>query len=176
MSLSLYDISVPGFKQMMGTVTGLLEKGAAFCQENDIEITEMIEARLHPDMRPLKHQVVYTVVFPKMTLGALKSGEFNRSERNNLPDLEFPQLQQLVQDFSKELDSIAPEDINALTENSVMINKLPDIDTPFSAPNFILSFAHPNLYFHTSTLYDILRQMGVPLAKPDILGPFRSNL
>jgi len=177
MSLSLYDISVPGFKQMMVTVDGLLDKGAAYCREKDMSLDEMIETRLHENMRPFKSQIVYCVLFPKMTLASLKSGEFYRGNRNNLPDdLDYAGLKNLVAGFAKELDEIDADDINALAGNTVMINKLPDIDKPFSAHNFILSFAHPNLYFHASTVYDILRMIGVPLAKPDILGPFRSNM
>jgi len=176
MSLSLYDISVPGFKQMMGSLDGLLNKGAEYCQATGFDLEEMLQTRFHDDMRPFQAQIIYGVMFPKMTLGALKSGEFSRAERNNLPELDYPSLKALVADFANELDQITPESINALADNSVMINKLPDVDKPFRAADFVLSFTHPNTYFHVATAYDILRMIGVPLAKPDMLGPFRSNM
>ena len=33
----------------------------------------------------------------------------------------------------------------------------------------MLSFSIPNFYFHTTTLYGILRQQGVPVGKLDYL-------
>ncbi len=177
MTLSLYDISVPGFKQVMGTANGLLDKGAAYCQENNLSLDSMLNSSLHEEMRPFRAQIVYTVTFPKMALASLKSGEFSHANRNNLPDdLTHADLKQMVADFAAELDTVRADDINALAGNTVMINKLPDVHTPFTATNFILSFLHPNIYFHVSTAYDIIRMLGVPVEKKDIIGPFRSKM
>jgi len=174
MSLSLYEISVPAFRQAMGVLDVLLDKGAAHCEANKISIEDMLNARLNDTMRPFKSQIVYSVIFPKMTLASLRSGEFSRSGRNNLPDdLEFAELKNMVEMFSKELDAVSTEEVNALAKNTVMINKLPDIDRPFMASEFVLSFTLPNLFFHVSTAYDILRMRGVPLEKRDVLGDIR---
>ena len=48
-----------------------------------------------------------------------------------------------------------------------------DMKLPFTAENFLLSFSQPNLFFHATTAYDILRHKGVPLGKRDFLGPLR---
>ncbi len=172
MTLSLYDISVPTYQQMLGSVRGILSKGAAYSSESGVSLTEMANARLHPTMKPLRSQIVYVTAFPIMVLESLKTGEFIRT--NVIPDdIDYVQMQKLVDAAIAKLDAINPEDINALKDNEVMIVKLPDIDTPFAAAEFILSFGHPNVHFHASTVYDILRMMGVPLEKRDILGAFR---
>ena len=44
---------------------------------------------------------------------------------------------------------------------------------PFTAENFVLSFSLPNLHFHATTAYDILRMKGVPLGKRDYLNGLR---
>ena len=41
---------------------------------------------------------------------------------------------------------------------------------PFTAENFLLSFAQPNFYFHAATAYDILRSKGVKIGKRDFMG------
>jgi len=41
---------------------------------------------------------------------------------------------------------------------------------PFTAENFLLSFAQPNFYFHATTAYDLLREHGLPIGKRDFLG------
>ena len=39
-----------------------------------------------------------------------------------------------------------------------------------TAEGFLLSFSLPNLHFHATTAYDILRQIGVEIGKRDFLG------
>ena len=46
-------------------------------------------------------------------------------------------------------------------------------EIPFSNENFVLSFSLPNLYFHATTAYDILRMQGVGVGKRDFLGQLR---
>jgi hypothetical protein len=46
-------------------------------------------------------------------------------------------------------------------------------EIPFTCENFIQSFALPNLYFHATTAYDILRMQGAPLGKMNFLGQMR---
>jgi hypothetical protein len=44
---------------------------------------------------------------------------------------------------------------------------------PFTAEGFLMSFSLPNLHFHATTAYDILRTKAVPLGKRDYMGPMR---
>jgi hypothetical protein len=39
---------------------------------------------------------------------------------------------------------------------------------------YLLQFTLPNVFFHVTTAYDILRQAGVPLGKADYIGGSRS--
>ena len=45
-----------------------------------------------------------------------------------------------------------------------------EMKMPFTAEGFLLSFSIPNLHFHATTAYDILRMKGVPLGKRDYMG------
>lgn len=54
--------------------------------------------------------------------------------------------------------------------------KAGDLEIPFTAENFVLSFTLPNLYFHAATIYDMLRIKGVPLGKMDFLGNMKMGL
>jgi hypothetical protein len=40
----------------------------------------------------------------------------------------------------------------------------------FDGQAYLLHFLLPNLFFHTTTSYDILHQAGVPLGKTDFIG------
>ena len=43
----------------------------------------------------------------------------------------------------------------------------------FTVENFLLSFAQPNLYFHTTAAYSIARHLGVQIGKMDFMGAVR---
>ena len=85
---------------------------------------------------------------------------------------EVPGLQALVADTVTELKKLTPESVDALSGKEIVF-EFGEIELPFAAEDFILSFALPNFYFHAVTAYDILRMRGVPLGKADFMGPIR---
>ena len=48
-----------------------------------------------------------------------------------------------------------------------------DLRLPFTAEGFLMSFSMPNLFFHATTAYDILRMKGAPLGKRDFTALWR---
>jgi hypothetical protein len=48
-------------------------------------------------------------------------------------------------------------------------------DLTFTGVDYLFQFALPNFFFHVTTAYDILRQRGLEIGKPDYLGPFGSD-
>ena len=48
--------------------------------------------------------------------------------------------------------------------------KLQDRTLNMKGQAFLLNFVTPNVYFHVTTAYAILRSKGVPVGKPDYLG------
>ena len=89
-----------------------------------------------------------------------------------LPDLDYAGYQGLINDTIAELESLSEEEVNALAGGTVIF-KMGGNEIPFTTENFVLSFAVPNLIFHATTAYDILRQRNVPLGKIDFLGSLR---
>ena len=47
------------------------------------------------------------------------------------------------------------------------------MEIPFTNENFVLGFSIPNLNFHATTAYDLLRMNGVQLSKMDYLGELK---
>ena len=54
-----------------------------------------------------------------------------------------------------------------------MVFRVRGREMPFTTDNFLLSFSLPNVYFHATTTYSILRHLGVPPGKLDYLGQLR---
>ncbi len=167
MSISLYDISVASYLQLLGGVVSVLDKGAAYCQEQGIALGEIVETRLRPDMLPFRFQLISVAHHSLGAIQAVQSGSFGPPA--GAPEYDYAGLQALIADARAQLEALTPGAINALEGNDVLF-QIGDTQLPFTASNFVLSFSHPNVYFHAATAYDILRMRGVPVGKRDFMG------
>jgi hypothetical protein len=171
MAVSLYDATVPGFRQILGGLAGVLDKGARYCAGQDIHPNDFAETRLFEDMLPLKHQILFTSVHSLGALEAARKGVF-APPRETPPPQDYPAMQKCVADALEGLSALSPDEVNAL-EGRDMVFQLGENQLPFTAETFLFSFSIPNFHFHAATAYDILRMRGVPLGKRDFLGQLR---
>lgn len=167
MALSLYEVTVPAFAQIMEAMAGVLKKGEAHAIEKGMRPDDWVGARLFADMAPLSFQVKQGAHHSVGAIEATKKGVFS-------PDLTPPpetynELKSAVASALSTLRTYRPADINAL-EGRDMRFEFRDRILPFTAENFLLSFTLPNFYFHATTAYDILRHNGVALGKRDYMG------
>jgi hypothetical protein len=170
MSISLYDSSVGTYLQIVGATAGFMAKGAKHCADNDIDLKAVVATRLYPDMANFHFQAVSVAHHSIGAIKGLQSGEFGPPV--NYADTDFAGLQALIGQSLDALKALDADSINALSGGQVTF-KLGDNQIPFTTENFILCFSLPNLYFHATTAYDILRMQGVPLGKRDFLGRMR---
>jgi len=167
MSLSLYDVSVGTYLQILGAASGFLAKGREHCEKTGIDLDQVVETRLFEDMLPFRFQVVSVA---HHSLGAIKGIEAGVFGPPGAPgDLDYVALEKLVADTRTSLEAYDREAIDALAEKDVEF-KLGDRGMPFIGRDFILSFSLPNFYFHATTAYDILRMKGVPIGKRNFMG------
>jgi len=169
MAISLYDVSVLTYLQILGATRGVLASGVEYAGDNNLDLGEVLETKLHPDMLPFSFQVNSACHHSLGAMNAIRDGEFNAPPSL---DLDYSGYQGLVDDSIAELEKLEREEVGAL-EGQPMKFKMGDFEIPFTTENFILTFSLPNFYFHATTLYDILRIAGVPLGKMDFLGEMR---
>ena len=67
------------------------------------------------------------------------------------------------------LETFKPEQIDG-TEDKDIVVKRGDKETHYKGMQFLLGHGLPNLHFHTTTTYSMLRSSGVELGKADFLG------
>ena len=166
MTISLYDATVGSFMRTLEAVGGFLEKGRAHCESSGIDLNDVVETRLHPDMLPFRFQIVSVAHHSRGALNGVQEGVF-RPPRP--ADEDYAALQQLVADAHDNLSQLSPDAVNAL-EGKDLNFELGSNRLPFVAEDFLLSFSLPNFYFHATTAYDILRMQGAPIGKRDFLG------
>jgi hypothetical protein len=170
MAISLYDVSVTSFLQILGGVSGYLDRGLSHCQDNDIDPQEIVDTRLCSDMLPFWFQIVSVAHHSLGAIDGLRKGVFSPS--SGTPPFTYVGLQKMVADTIAALETLDAAEVNAL-EGGDMLFQFGERKLPFTAEGFILSFSTPNLHFHATTAYDILRTKGVPLGKRDYMGPLR---
>jgi hypothetical protein len=170
MAASLYDISIGSYLQLLGGVSRFLDKGASFLEEKGIEPQEIVEMKLHPDMLPFQFQLKSVCHHSLGAIRGMQEGLFAPPPKT--PDLDYAGLTALVKEAEAELREQSREEIDAMAGKQVIF-RLSRGDMPFSAENFVLSFSLPNLYFHATTAYDMLRMKGAPIGKLDYLGNMR---
>lgn len=170
MAFTLYDASVANYLQIRGALGGVLEKGSSYFREKGVDLTEIIEARLAPDMLPLTYQIASVTHHSCGAIDAAKNGVFVPPKVP--PGIDYAGLQAQVKDARDELAALTPEAVNGLIGREVTF-KFNDRALPFTAEGFLMSFSLPNFFFHATTAYDILRHRGVPLGKRDFMGPLK---
>jgi hypothetical protein len=169
-AIALYDLSVANYLQTLGAVVGLLEKGLVHFTGNHVNLDEIVETRLVPDMLPFRFQLQSVVHHSLGAIEGVKKGLFQPPPQ--APAYDYRGLQQLVTEAQEALQKVTPTEVNAL-EGTDVVFQLRDFKMPFTAEGFLLSFSLPNFYFHATTAYDILRMKGVPIGKRDYMGQLR---
>ncbi|MDB5968673.1 MAG: hypothetical protein JWQ90_1123 [Hydrocarboniphaga sp.] len=82
-------------------------------------------------------------------------------------------MQDAVAQASARLKAYTPDEVNALQGRELVFSPGGNTKINFGVEDFLMSFSIPNLHFHATTAYDILRHRGVPVGKCDYLGRMR---
>lgn len=165
MAVSLSSVARTATDQMFAGLEGVLRKGAAHAAERGIAEAVFLDWRLAPDMFPLVRQVQFATEIPARGLSRLAGAPIP-----GFPDTErsFDELLARVaraRDLIQALPA-APMDADPDREIRVPAGKEERV---FTRINFLQHFILPNLYFHTTTTYLILRHLGVGIGKLDFL-------
>ena len=170
MTFSLYSAIIPSYRQILDSISGLLGKAQAFCNDKGIAAHDIIQARLAPDMLPFAYQVKSTAVHSLGAIEGVRKGVFS-PDMTPSPE-SFEALGALITKTLAALEAIDAAEVDAFVGRDMRF-EFRDRRIDFSAENFLLSFSQPNFYFHATTAYDILRWKGVPLGKRDFAGALR---
>jgi hypothetical protein len=167
MNLSLYEIVVPTYLQLLGSTAKLLDKAEEFCAVNNMAPAALIQARLAEDMLPFAYQISSISAHSMGAIEGIRGGVF--SPDMTTPNTDMAGLRNIVVKACDYLSELSVDEVNALTGKE-MCFKMGDYRADYLAERFLLSFSVPNFIFHVTTAYDILRWKGVKLGKTDFLG------
>lgn len=164
MSFTLYDASVSTAKDILESLKAILKKA-----ESAPNAASLPDARIHEDMLPLSFQVHFVSDIAQKT-AARTSGTEPEKLENDLKTFD---------DFFKRIDEVQAilaktdkEVINKRVGETVPMGLGPGKNAEIAGHAYVTGYALPNLFFHLSTAYNILRKEGIPLGKMDYLVPF----
>ena len=166
MSISMYQASVPVFIRMLNNLAAVLEKGVAYAGEKKIEPTVLLNSRLFPDMFPLLRQVQIVSDTAKGGAARLAGLEPPKYEDN---EASFAELMARIEKTVAFLNTLKPAQIDGTEDKTITVIARGKTITHVGMP-YLLNTVLPNLYFHITTAYNILRHNGVEVGKRDYLG------
>lgn len=165
--LSIYDATIPPLKRALSNLAAILKKGEEYADAKKVDHQVLLNSRLFVDMYPLTRQVQIATDMSKGAGARLAAIEIPKYEDN---ETSFAELQARIVKTIAFLDAIKPEQL-AGTETREITITIRKTDLKFSGQDYLLKWVLPNVYFHITTAYNILRHNGVELAKQDFLGP-----
>jgi hypothetical protein len=168
----LHTATVGTWLQLLPQVAGMIDKAEAHCVEQDLPPQAITEAKLAPDMWNWATQVRYAARHSAGTIEALRTGV--TSPNFNPVPTEFAPLREIVSDALSALRLVTPAEIDAAADRDVRF-EYPGGHIDFRGEDYLLTFSLPNFYFHTTTAYAILRNLGVKVGKMDFLGQIRTK-
>jgi hypothetical protein len=166
MTLSMYQASAPVFVRALTNLAEVLKKGEAHAQAKKVEPDALLQQRLIFDMLPLVKQV--QIACDMATRGAARlAGVEPQSFEDN--EKTFAEVHARIDRAIAYIKTFKPEQIDG-SEGRAIHLKMRNGDMDFTGLEYLLGFTLPNLYFHCTTAYDILRVAGVEIGKMDYIG------
>lgn len=169
MSEVLHSASVLVFHRYLTRLAALLDRAERHCGADPAQRDALLEARLAPEMLPLRVQVeivsnfALRAAYPLAGLAAPEYGVFPG---------DFAGLRARLARTQQMLEGLAPESFIRAETRSVS-DRAGEADLILPASEFLFAYALPNFFFHMSMVYAIVRSHGVDVGKADFDGYHR---
>jgi hypothetical protein len=164
-TVTYYQLAITGNLRVLNNLSHLLDKATDYAQANKIEERALLDARLFPDMFPLIRQI-------RMVCDMVRNGVswLTGKEAPQYGDDEnsFTELKTRIVNSIAYLKKFQESDFADSPNREVRLPWAPD--KVYRGEIFLLQHSLPNIYFHLTTAYNILRHNGVPIGKADYLG------
>jgi hypothetical protein len=164
----MFDASVPVFRQMLGSLSAILDQAESHATARKIQPSVLLQSRLYPDMFPLARQVQIAADFAKGACARLAGAEVPRYEDT---EQTFAELKERIARTLAFIDGLPREAIDSSEGRDISIT-IAGNPREFKGQPYLLHYALPNFYFHTTTAYAILRHNGIEIGKRDFIGNF----
>ena len=165
-TIDMYHASVPILVRALTNLKTILSKAEAWAEEKSVKEATVLNARLALDMLPFSKQIQLVSDTAKggaARLGGVENPSYADEEAT------FAELHERLQKTIDFIQSVPAAGFEG-AETRAIVLKFPSRTMEFTGLAYLTGFVIPNLFFHVTTAYAILRHSGVPLGKGDYLG------
>ena len=166
MSLTMHEATLLPCVRALTSLAAILGKAETYAAERKIDPEVLLATRLFPDMLPLSAQVVI-------------AGDIARGGAARLAGVEVPAFAAGTATFAELIDGLnrsvaylealqAEQFVGAETRTVTWSTR--SSTKSMQGTPYLFYHALPNVYFHVTTAYDILRHSGLAIGKKDYLG------
>ncbi|MGI2120396.1 DUF1993 domain-containing protein [Shewanella oncorhynchi] len=169
----LYDLTVVQFSKMLKNLSVILEKGECFANLKKVDMAVLLNSRLAPDQFNLIRQVQIACDTAKIGVARL-TDNLDTVPKHDDSETTLAELQARISSVLAYLVTFKADDFaNAAT---IHVSQPRWEGKYLTGYEFAIEHAIPNIYFHVTTAYAILRHNGVEIGKKDYLGamPYKS--
>ena len=163
----MYDASVSVFNRTLTALSVILDKAAAHAEAKGFDPAILLNDRLAPDMFTLTRQVQIACDTAKGAGARLAGLEVPKHEDSETTMAELKARIAKTLAFVNDIPATA----FAGSEDRSVVLQMRKQTVEFAGRTYLFEHALPNLFFHVTTAYAILRHNGVEIGKGDYLGP-----
>jgi len=167
MGLSMHSASAPVFVRMLGNLLAWLDKAQAHAEMRKFDANNFVGLRLAPDMLPFARQIQIASDTAKGCMARLAGVEIPKWEDN---ETTLAELRTRVQRTIDYVNGFSAAQIDGSDEREILLPQRSGEPLKFSGESYLKHYVLPNVYFHLTVAYALLRHGGVEIGKRDFLG------
>ena len=167
MAITMHSASAPIFVRMFGNLLVWLDKAQAHAEQRKFDPNNYLGLRLAPDMLPFARQVQIASDTAKGCMARLAGVEAPKWDDN---ETSLEELRARVRKTLDYVNSVSAAQVDGSEGREITIPRRSGEPLVFNGETYLKHYALPNLYFHLTTAYALLRHGGVELGKGDYLG------
>lgn len=161
MAISIFHLVRTETEQMLTAMLNVLDHAEGLVKAGKIEEAALMESRLAPDMMSLSLQ--FWRGSDNGRAAARLAGR-DTPPFDKMGELSIAEARDLVNDTLSLMRSISEDEMEGAEEKTIEITARGK-PTRFKGQDYLLRFAIPQMAFHTTTAYCIVRQAGADLGK-----------
>ena len=166
MSSIFYRGSIPVFIRTLNSLGAFFEKGVAHAEAANFDVGVLLNARLYPDMHPFYRQIKIATDTATGVVARLAGQEppvLGHEEAS------VEAIKARISAAIAYLETIDAGQLDGAEGRAIEVTRR-DQTVNWLGINYFFDYGLPNVFFHVTTAYAILRHNGVPVGKRHFLG------
>ena len=166
MKISVHSLVVEQVSHSLNQLLVMLDKATAYAEAKKFDSSVLVNARLAPDMLPFAKKIQIAsgnAKFGVARLGGLEAPKFEDNEKT------LDELKARVRKTVDYLRSVPATAFEGAEDRDIKI-AVPNRTFEMKGLDYLRGWVLPNVFFHITAAYLILRHNGVDVGKRDFLG------